>query len=172
MATRLQLISSLMLLALLAVIASCGPTAAPTQTVCDGISSEMGGCTAARHKFTASTCKDLAKEWAGVLDAAVVAVIDGPEEVAQQARSVRLRQALVITTADMNTRLQQLDLQADCDLPEFMEAAEPVFSAKLRAGVGAALFDGGPETYEDWLDDVRAVARSIDDGEGPSPSTP
>jgi len=163
--TRVQLIAYAILLAIVATIASCAPTASPSQAVCDGISSEVGGCTAERHKFIGSTCEALGKEWGEVLDRAVVAIIDGPEAVAKQARSVRLRQALVIATADMNTRLQELKLQADCDLPEFMAAAEPTFSEKLRAGVGAALFDGSPATYEDWLEDVRKVARSIDDGE-------
>jgi hypothetical protein len=153
-----------MLLAAVAVIASC-TSVQPSATVCGGISSEVGGCTV-RHKFIASTCENLASEWARVLDLAVVAVLDGPDSVAEQGRSVRLRQVLVITTADMNTRLQELDLKADCDLPEFIAVAEPLFSAKLRAGVGGALFDGNPAaTYEDWLDDVRKVARVIDDGE-------
>ena len=74
--------------------------------MCDGISSEVGGCTAERHIFTGTTCDGLAREWAEVLDRAVVAVLDGPDAVEQQARSVRLRQALVITTGDMTKRPQ------------------------------------------------------------------
>ena len=132
-----------------------------------------GGCTPGRHTFTGSSCKELAVEWASVLDKAVIAVLDGPESVDAQARSVRLRQALVITTSDMNMRLQALKLEASCDVPEFIAAAEPVFTAKLREGVGAALFDGNPvSTYQDWLDDVGKVIRSIDEGESPLPSAP
>ena len=164
MVRRVKPLCFAMLLAAVTVIASC-TSAPPSATVCAGISSEVGGCTA-RHTFVGSTCADLAKEWAEVLDLAVIAVLDGPDSVAEQGRSVRLRQALVITTADMNTRLQALGLKADCDLPEFIGVAEPLFSAKLRAGVGVALFDGNPAaTYEEWLDDVRTVARVIDDGE-------
>ena len=156
--------------------ASCTATppgsTVPEQSICNGIPSDMGGCTADRHTFTGSSCKDLAVEWASVLDKAVIAVLDGPESVDAQARSVRLRQALVITTGDMNMRLQALNLEASCDVPEFMAAAEPMFTSKLREGVGAALFDGSPATYEDWLDDVGRVIRSIDDRESPMPSAP
>ena len=95
-----------------------------------------------------------------------MAVLDGPAAVAEKARSVRLREAVNITTVDMMLRLASFGLQADCDLPEFMAAAEPLFSAELRAGVGGALWDGDPAaTYEEWLDDVRRVVRMIDDGE-------
>jgi hypothetical protein len=126
----------------------------------------MGGCEPGRHTFTSTTCAALAREWATVFDAAVVGVLDGPEAVNDSARSARLRQALVITMADLNQQLQALSLQADCDLPEFMAAAEPLFSAKVRAEAGNAMFDGDPPaTYEEWLADVRKVVRSIDDGE-------
>ena len=168
MTPRLRLLRWAVLLAMVAVAASCNIVSPgnPSPTVCNGISSEVGGCDPGRHEFTSSTCQDLAKEWATVLDAAVVKILDGPEAVAEQGRSVRLRQALVITTGDMNIRMQALSLQAACDLPEFMGAAEPVFSGALRAGVGNALYDGAPTaTYGEWLDDVRSVARSIDDGE-------
>lgn len=170
MSTRARLLRSTMLLAGIAVIASCtslpGASSSPAQTICNGVSSEVGGCTAERHKYTSSTCADVAREWAQVLDRAAVAVLDGPEVVAEQRRSVRLRQALVIASADMNLRIRELRLQEKCDLPEFMAAAEPVFSADLRARVGAALFDGDPiASYEDWLADVQEVARVIDEGE-------
>jgi hypothetical protein len=148
-------------------VASCGIGGpSPAQTVCDGVSSEMGGCAPGRHTFTSTSCADLAREWATVVDAAVVGVLDGPKSVNGNARSVLLRLALVITTADLNQRLQALSLQADCDLEEFMAAAEPLFSEKVRAGAGNALYDGDPvATYEEWLADVRKVVRSIDEGE-------
>lgn len=157
-----------MLLAIVAVIVACTtfPGPSPTQTVCDGVSSELGGCTAQRHAFVGSTCQDLAREWAGVLDGALVAILDGPEAVESQSRSVLIKQALVITTIDMQTRLAELGLAETCDLPEFMAAAEPLFSDRLRTGAGGALYDGNPPaTYSEWLDDVRSTVRMIDDGE-------
>lgn len=158
------------LLAAVAVIAACNaaPQASPSQEVCDGISADMGGCTGERHQFTSTTCADLAREWVTVLDPAVVAILDGPAGVR---RSSLLKQAVVITTLDMNTRLRALDLQADCDAPEFMAVAVPLFSDKVRSGVGNALWDGEPPaTFEEWLDDVRRTLRVIDDGESPAPS--
>lgn len=141
-------------------------TATLTPTVCDGISSEVGGCAGDRHTFTSSSCADLAREWAGEVDKAVVAILRGPKVVNNEARSSRLRQKLSVVTIDMTTRLRELALQKDCDLPEFMAIAEPMFSPELRAGVGDALYDGNPSaTYEEWLDDVRSVAKMIDAGE-------
>ena len=154
--------------AVAALAASCTvpATATPPPTVCDGISSEVGGCVGDRHKFTSSSCDDLAREWAGVLDKSVVAILRGPEVVNNEARSSRLRQKLSIVTIDMTTRLRELALQKDCDLPEFIAAAEPMFTSELRAGVGDGLYDGNPSaTYEEWLDDVRSVAKMIDAGE-------
>lgn len=48
-----------------------------------------------------------------------------------------------------------------------MAAAEPLFSDRLRADAGGALYGGGnpPSTYAEWLDDVRRTVRMIDDGE-------
>lgn len=144
---------------------SSGP-AVPEQSVCAGISSQLGGCSRERHAFRSTTCPALATEWAEVLDRAIVAILNEPPEVGGNARSVRLRQALVVITSDMNTRLRELNLNAGCDVPEFLAAAEPQFSAALRDGVGDSLFDGNPVmTYRDWLDDVTKVVRVIDDGE-------
>lgn len=170
MTTKSRLLAIPVLLAVVAGVASCSPVAQsspqPSPAVCDGVSSDMGGCTAERHTFIGDTCQDLAREWATVLNGGIVRVLQGPAVVENQGRSVLIRQALVITTVDLNMRLQELDLQADCDQPEFMAAAEPRFSAELRAGVGDALYDGlPPASYNDWLQDVRNVVRTIDDGE-------
>jgi hypothetical protein len=157
------------LLAIVALVASCTPaqqgTSQPSPTVCDGISSEVGGCTANRHTFISDTCEDLAREWATVLNEGVVGVLRGPAEVGNQARSVLLRQVVVISTVDLNSRLAELGLRGTCKVPEFMATAEPVFSAELRAGVGDAMYDSlPPASYEEWLADVQNTVRIIDDG--------
>lgn len=95
-----------------------------------------------------------------------MAILDGPDAVENQSRSVLFKQALVITTIDIQTRLTEHGLLETCDLPEFMAAAEPLFSDRLRAGAGGALYSGSPPaTYSEWLDDVRRTVRMIDDGE-------
>ncbi len=157
------------LLAIVAFVASCTlaqqGTSQPRPTVCDGISSEVGGCTANRHTFISDTCQDLAREWATVLNEGVIGVLRGPAVVGDQARSVLLRQAVVISTVDLNSRLAELGLRGTCKVPEFMATAEPVFSAGLRAGIGDAMYDSlPPATYEEWLSDVQKTAGIIDDG--------
>ena len=156
------------LLAVVALVASCtlslpGSTT-PSPTVCDGVSSEVGGCTANRHTFTSGTCEDLAREWAAVLNEGVVGVLRGPAAVGNQSRGVLLRQVLIITTVDVNERLRELDLRGTCDRTEFMATAEPLFSAEHRAGVGAALYDDlPPASYEEWLAEVEETAGIIND---------
>lgn len=69
----------------------------------------------------------------------------------------------MIVSSDMNNHLRRLGIRDRCDVPEFMAAAEPLFSQGLRARIGTAMFDGNPVmTYQDWLVDVRKVAGVID----------
>jgi len=169
MTTKNRRLALPVLLAVVALVASCtvfqnDGTSQPNPTVCDGVSSELGGCTANRHSFTSDTCQDLAREWGTVLNEGVVAVLRGPAEVAGQARSVLLKQVVVITTVDLNARLDELGLRNTCTLQAFMATAEPVFSAELRGGVGDAMYDGlPPATYEEWLADVQKTASIIED---------
>ena len=159
------------LLAVVATVASCTlsqptTTVQPSPTVCDGVSSELGGCTANRHTYTGGTCQDLAREWATIVNEGIVDVLRGPAVVGEQGRSVLIRQALTLTTVDVNERLRELGLRGTCDVSEFVATAEPLFSAELRAGVGDALYDGlPPASYEEWLADVSKAARILEDGE-------
>ena len=164
MATKNRRFALPVLLAVVAMVASCTTPSQPSPTVCGGVSSEVGGCTTDRHTFTGDSCHDLAREWAAVLDAGVVGVLRGPAEVGDQARSVLLKQVVVITTIDLNARLEVLGLRNTCDLQEFMATAEPAFSAELRTGVGDAMYDGlPPATYGEWLADVQKTASIIED---------
>jgi hypothetical protein len=168
MSTKYRRVAIPALMAIVAFVAACTlsqpSTSEPNPTVCDGISSEVGGCTASRHTFLSDTCQDLAREWATVLNEGVIGVLRGPAEVGNQARSVLLRQAVVISTVDLNSRLAELGLRGTCKVPEFMATAEPVFSAELRAGVGGVMYDGlPPASYEEWLADVQQTASIIED---------
>jgi hypothetical protein len=172
MSTKAPRMLFLALVVVVGLSASCTNSGSPSPaaTVCDGISSDIGGCTAERHTFTATTCEGLAREWAGVLDPQVVAILNGPADPIQ-AESSRLKQAVVIVTTDMNTKLRALGLAQTCDVPAFMAAAEPVFSADLRAKVGSGLYDGAPvATYQDWLADTKQTVAVIDFGESPEAS--
>lgn len=170
MSTKAPRMLFLALVVVIGLSASCTITASPSPTVCDGISSDIGGCTAERHNFTATTCEGLAREWGTVLDRQVVAILNGPADPVQGVSS-RLKQAVVIVTTDMNTKLRALGLAETCDVPAFMAAAESAFSADLRANVGAGLYDGYPmATYADWLADTERTVSVIDAGESPRPS--
>lgn len=84
MALRHRLRRSVAMFAFLAPfsVASCTSASSPSPTVCNGISSEMGGCSAERHDFIGASCEALAREWATILDRAVVAVLDGRRRLA------------------------------------------------------------------------------------------
>jgi hypothetical protein len=93
-----------------------------------------------------------------------VEILDGPADVGQQGKSVRLKQAVVITTVDLNERMRDLGLRAECDVDGVIRVAESVFSPGLKAKVGGAMYDGDPiVTYNDWVDDVRGSLQVIDD---------
>lgn len=153
------------------VVASCQPPTGqspesliPGSTqVCDGISSDVGGCEP-RHSFTATTCEGLSEEWAREMDRRIVPILRDPTQDPNQAASVLLRQALVVVTSDMNGRRRSQNLAQDCEVEAFLSAAEPQLSDELKASVGDFLFDGSPRaTYEEWLDDVRLVLRMIEE---------
>ncbi len=161
--TRLVLLAGI--LAIAVVTASCSNVsdASPSPTVCDDVSSEMGGCTTERHEYVGATCVAVATEWGGVMDRLVLAVINGPESVNNEARSSRLRQVIGIAAIDMDQHLEFLDPPVSCDLEEVLATGEQAFSDELRAGVGGAMYDGDPVVpYEEWLDDVRSVLGVIE----------
>jgi hypothetical protein len=110
------------------------------------------------------TCDGLAGEWGTFVDKLVVAIIAGPPDVGEEGKSVRLKQAVVITTNDMNQRMRALSLESECDVDGVLRVAEPRFSAALRSGVGMAMYDGDPAVgYDEWITDVRRSLEVIDD---------
>ena len=148
------------LLAIAAVATACGAESGstPSPTVCDGVSSEMGGCTLERHDYTATTCDEVAAEWAALVDRQIIATLDGPAVVDGEAHSSRLKTVLVISAVDADAHIETLGLAAPCDVDAFLAIAEPRFTDDLRSRVGAAMYDGEPVvSYEEWLADVEAV---------------
>jgi hypothetical protein len=157
----------LLLLTAVSLATGCATAmGSPTQTVCGGISSQAGGCDPNRHIFVESTCDDLAREWATVVDGRIVGIIDGPEDVGGEARSVRLKQAVVGATIDVNGRMRALDIRVDCNAEAFLDVAEAELSPSLKAGVGSVMYDGDPVVgYQEWLADVERSVRMIDQEE-------
>ncbi len=161
--TRTVLLTGL--LAIATVTASCSDAsgASPAPTVCDDVSSDVGGCTTDRHAYIGATCDAVATEWGGVMDRAVLDVMRGPANVDDQARSSRLRQAIVIATVDMDRHLETLSLSPPCTVDAVLAAGEAAFVDELRSGVGAIMYDGDPVvSYAEWIADVRKVLGVIE----------
>jgi hypothetical protein len=167
MTETIRVVALAMLLVAVVTTASCTSARRPADSiVCGGVTAQAGGCDPGRHVYTGTTCADLAKEWGEAIDEKVVGVLASPPVVDQQGRGVRIKQAIVIASVDLNDRLRSLGLRATCDAPEVMKSAEPMFSTVLREGVGGAMYDGNPSTtYEEWRADLLKTIAVIDDEE-------
>ena len=142
------------------IVSDGGP---PSASICDGVDAQMGGCDEQQPEFTATDCLGIGREFGAHMDDRTLGIIEGPEAVDGEARSVRLRQATVLLSARANDHLRELGLHASCDVPEFLGAAEAEFSHQLREGVGDALYDGAPAaTYEEWKSEVTLMLGIID----------
>ena len=161
--TRLVLLAGLLAVAVVSASCSDVSDASPSPTVCDQVSSDVGGCTIERHEYAGTTCDEVATEWGGVMDRLVLGVITGPASVNNEARSSRLRQAIGIAAIDLDQHLESLDPPLSCGVEPILATGQRSFSDDLHAGVGGAMYDGEPVvTFEDWLDDVRSVLRVIE----------
>ncbi len=151
------------LLALGLIGTGCSAIVGPTASVCGGVDAQLGGCDEEQPEFTATDCAGAGREFGALLDERTLAIIEGPEAIGGEARSVRLRQAMVLVSARANDHLREQGIHADCDMPEFLEAAEGEFSAALRDGVGIALYDGAPPaTYAEWRSELTLMLGIID----------
>lgn len=138
-------------------------TASPSASICDGVDAQMGGCDEEQPEFAATDCAGVGREFGTYLDERTRQIIEGPEAVGGDARSVRLRQAMVLLSARANEYLRDTDLHASCDIPEFLAAAEAQFSPQLKDRVGTALYDGAPPaTYEEWKSELTLMLGIID----------
>ena len=69
-------------------------------------------------------------------------------------------------------RLDELGLRASCGLDEFWPIAEQQFSADLRSGAGASLWDGNPVvTFHDWAVRAKDIVGMIEKDLSPAPTT-
>lgn len=102
--------------------------------------------------FHASTCDDLAKEFAAIADPSMRAVIDGPDQIADDRKSVLVEKMESLLVAAVTARANEAGVIADCTMPDWLQQAEHGFSDRLRATIGAAAYDGNPVIdYQAWL---------------------
>jgi hypothetical protein len=147
-----------------AAVGACGsPVASPTRSLCDGVSATLGGCDADQPSFAGTSCAEVGAEWGTIVDARLLDVIHGPETVGDEARSVRLHQAMGLSFVRAAQHMDAAGFLATCRSAEFLGAAEPRFSPELRSSVGGAMYDGLPVvSYTEFLTDALRVVGTLD----------
>jgi hypothetical protein len=102
--------------------------------------------------FQSSTCDDLATEFGAIGDPSLRSVIEGPDHIADEAKSVlisKMQGLLVVAVAE---RAREAGVIAGCDMPDWLQRAEQGFSVDLRRTIGGAAYDANPViTYDAWL---------------------
>jgi hypothetical protein len=129
-----------LLTATLLVLAGCagGPAATPFQPVIPA--------------FHATTCEDLATEFSATGDAALRSVIDGPDRIADEQKSVLIKRMQTLLAVAVTEQARRSGVIATCDMPTWLQRAERGFSNELRQTIGKAAYDGNPVIdYEAWL---------------------
>ncbi len=131
---------SMAVLAIMLVLGACAapPPATPFQPVI--------------LAFQTSTCDDLATEFGAIGDPSLRSVIDGPDQIAGEAKSVlisKMQGLLVVAVAE---RAREARVIAECEMPDWLQRAEQGFSDALRRTIGGAAYDANPViTYDAWL---------------------
>ena len=145
------------------------PNAEPS--ICNEIPSTFGGCDPDRPVFAGSTCQELAAEWGRDIDKRIVAVIHGPADASGNAKSARNVDALVLSSMVVRMRLDELGIRRSCGLDTFWPIADQQFSADLRSGAGAILWDGDPIVpFDDWAARAKDIVGMIEKDLSPAPS--
>lgn len=121
----------------------------------------LGGCAAppsatpfqpAIPAFQATTCDDLATEFAAIGDPALRAVLDGPDVIADEQKSVLVKRMQVLLAISVSKKARESGVIAGCAMPDWLQAAERGFSDELRRSIGSAAYDGNPVIdYQAWL---------------------
>ena len=153
MSLEVSLVRTISAIALLLLVAACGIGATePTPEVCDGIAAELGGCDGDRPTYSGTTCAAAAEEFLRQFSDRGNRIIDGPAVVDGNERSSQLVHAMVLHVQLANKHLRDTGQVAECEVPEFLEAAVAAFSPDFTERVGAHAFP-----RPDGL--VRGVAR-------------
>lgn len=95
-------------LAIVAVIlAGCGLSVggSPTNSRCDGIDAELGGCDANRPTFVGADCQAVGRETGRQLNDRLLAIYRGPEVVGTEPRAIRANHVMTVTTSVANACL-------------------------------------------------------------------
>ena len=101
-------------------------------------------------------------------------IFDGPQTVDGEDRTVQLQQLVILHIQLANKHLRDTGQAMECDVPEFLEAAEAAFPAEFMERVGSNAFFGQTVSYEEWREDLKRFLVVIDRDESepynPSPA--
>jgi len=149
------------------------------RTVLLGLAISLGGCGLASPsaaptpvtfevpQFTGSTCDEIADQLGPVADMMLLAVVQGPEAVQGEARSVLLPRVMNGLALGARDRMDTLGITADCAMPGFLQRVEQGFSDELRSTIGAAAYDSNPVIdYQAWLLEFSNMLVFVGVGEG------
>jgi hypothetical protein len=117
--------------------------------------------------FQAKTCDDLATEFGAIADPSLRSVIDGPDQIADERKSVLIKRMQVLLAQSVTQQAREAGIVADCAMPAWLEAAERGFTDGLRRSIGTAVYDGNPVIdYEAWLLDLNNDLVALGMGQG------
>jgi hypothetical protein len=102
--------------------------------------------------FQATTCDDLAREFGAIADPSLRSVIDGPDQIADERKSVLIKKLQVLLAQSVTEQAREAGVIAECSMPAWLEAAERGFTDELRGSIGTAAYDENPVIdYDAWL---------------------
>jgi hypothetical protein len=137
------------------VLGACagGPVATPFQPVIPA--------------FQADTCDELAREFATITDGAMRAVIEGPDMIADEQKSVLIKRMQTLLAVAVTEQARKSGVVGTCAMPGWLQQAEHGFSNELRESIGKAAYDGSPVIdYQAWLLELSSDLRAAGMGRG------
>lgn len=141
--------------------AACG--AAPADVAACSGDPDDPECASMIPAFTAIDCATAGAQWGEAVDRLAVDVINGPATANGEARSVRIRTALILPTTTLGQYLDAHGMLGSCTAADLLAAGEPAFSDELRAGAAAAVYDGQPvATWQQFMDEAARVLSVFD----------
>jgi hypothetical protein len=157
-------LQSIVVLVMVVILGGCrlsSSSAEPAASFCNGVSAEVGGC-GPTPSFAATTCDTLAAEFGSEIDRAMLEILNGPESVAGEARSIRIQHRGIVITTALTDRMIAIGILQKCTMPAFLDQAATAFSADMKARIGAVVNDGSPPaTYEEFIDRLGRIMSGI-----------
>lgn len=149
---------------------ACTGSAGDGPAVCDGVSSELGGCAPDRATYGATDCEGIAREFGSQLEDRIMTIIEGPESN-EESKATRIGNVVVVTAQLANLHIRRSGLIRDCTASAFVDTADAGFTPKFKDIVGQYLHDGPAVDYATWKANLSRELSILDrDEDVPVPS--